>query len=270
MVLLCAVAGNADIYDGLQALGDSLRAWEGAGIPASSALPAKNLGDPLPGARMEHADGRVRLQLPPLPGLPVPSGLWADTTATPWAYSVDVDTLHGLVTLDGRGIAGLAADAASDQLVERTRDTLVRLRLLSAPGTASPPAWGAEDVRAHVKLVGREVNTFEYSAAAWWHGMARLAAGMTVHAHLLQAQQDSTGTRLDWVVFLVSEDLDAPMLHSVQLQEQLAGGDALTTIAVYARLVPGVRLDNIADLFAPGAPARADSSRWLLRIGAPR
>lgn len=268
VLALWTVNVQADMFTGLAALRDTLHAWEAQPpVPDTSLAVELSLEELFPGSRITATGEVARIALPPLYGEQFPSALQAMETAPGWTFSVDMERQDSLLLLDGRIVEGLSADTAFTALHQYARQTLAALRALVVPGRPLLSVWGGAAVPVEVKLVGRDIETFTFSTTVWQRCLRRLAQGAMVYAFLLEAQIGEGEAILSWVVFLRIPD--APTQHLLLSREQLELGPPLQLRRCHVRLVPGVRLDNLEELFAPAGPDRPSERRWPLRLDRP-
>jgi hypothetical protein len=292
---------QADLYDGLAALRDTLRQWERQWPSTPDSGDVVALGQCFPGARIVRQGATAQVVWPALGGPELGCQLQADSTGDGWRFRSEL----------GDGRAWLPAEAGVDStfgpLPAYLSETLTRLRTLSVPGAVRPERWGvaagarlsATEVAAHraasaatvsagadvhstvpvfLRLAGRDPADFVYPAPAWWPIVRRLAQGCLVYAFLtevvftpLPAVADTvapavTGrqAQVTWVLLL--RPPAAPLLHLLQWQEELELTPVPRVLAQRARLVPGIRQDNVAALFAV-APVRSPvAGRWQVRV----
>lgn len=258
----------ADLFTGLATLRDTLRTWEARPpAPDTSAAAEFSLEELFPGSRITATEEGLRIVLPPLYGEQFPAALRAAGDASGWTFSVDMERRDSLLVLDGRVVEGLPADTALADLHQYARQALTALRTLGVPGGPSPPAWEDAAAPVEVKLVGRDVDTLTFSAAVWLRCLRRLARGAMVYAFLLEAEVGEGEVELSWAVFLRLPD--ASVQHLLHGRERLSPGPPLRLRGCAVRLVPGVRLDNLEDLFAPAGPERTPEQPWPLHLDRP-
>ncbi len=267
-LLICAILAqvsstSADVFTGIAALRDSLRAWESAPPAADTSLVRGHaLAELFPGAELTSVGpDQVRVVLPPLWGEQFAATLRVAGAGAERVFSVDMELVDSLVVLDGRVVEGLATDTTQAALRDYARRMLVALRTLAVPG--KPSTLGARQAPVAVTLVGRDIDRFAYTLEAWWRCWQQLAAGMQVYAFLLDVAADESEAVLDWAVFLRAPG--APSQHLLHFQEYLTRSPELRLDRAMVRIIPGVRLDNLDALFGSDEQ-RLSTSRWKLYL----
>jgi hypothetical protein len=266
--LLCAdtVSVEADLYAGLAVLRDSLQVWE-TQPPVPEMVVSESLEELFVGADILAVEGGHRLVFPPLYGEQFATSLGVAGSYPTWEFSVAMERRDSLIVLDGRIAEGLPADTMFADLHLYVRQNLVALRTLAVSGTTVDSVININDVPATVKLVGRDIETFTYTYSVWQACLRRIAQDMVVYGFFLGATTEGEGANLDWAVFLVSPHRE--IQHLIHIHERLLVGDKLTLRKYEARLVPGIRLDNVEQVFEPVQAVRASELRWQLRLSHP-
>ena len=254
---------SADVYTGIAALRDSLRAWETAPPrPKSADEEVAFLERAFPGAVIDSlGPGRLHVGLPPLWREQFAAGLLVEYAPVGYGYTVEAEIVDSLYVLDGRVVEGVSIHAEDEHMRDYVRARLVDFRTLAVPGIVLSDTAGQTTV--DVTLVGRDIDHFSFGLNSWWRSLQYLAEGMQVYAFPLHITRDMESALVEWAIFLRSPNETSQ--HLLTVREWVALDTDFALKQVQVRIIPGMRMDNMDELFGRDEPRMA-GSRWKVLI----
>ena len=262
-VMVLVSVAHGDIVDGANALRDSLRNWEQhapevqhiAGHSTATAALCDTLSD--------AGRHRLRCTIPPLFEQRFKSHYTIADYASPQPYySIDSDWIDGVWTIDDIPIHGIEEGSTDEPLRAHVLQRLTQLRLLGVAFDLAVPA--ADSALVALRLIGRDIDHFSYTHSSFMQVLRVLSFHMSIHAFLTEVISADDETVLKWALFLRSEQ--SPSQHLVLIEEHAKRKDQhLVVSTLDARLMPGIRLDNIDQLFAIPNTNRSNAT-WTIEV----
>ncbi len=244
-----ATHADADIVTGVQQLRDSLSIWQ-ASPPPWITRESHMFASEIQRDTLDAVGDSVFVRYPPLYDGHFATSYIEINTDTGYRFGLQAEWRDSVWVLDGFPIANIGSGPDEVIIQKYVVDRLLQLRLLLRADVQPMRVAALTDTTpVALTLVGRDVDEFKLTHQALWYTLRHLGGDSMALGILANWRKTNDGAVFEWGLFL--RPIGAPFQHVLMIEDHMTfSAMALKVHQIEARFLPGVRMDNMAALFA--------------------